>query len=156
MIYDFFCFFLVTIGTLLGATRNDPIFKSWLKNTDLNNDIGINKNNNKNNNEINFIEYLPLADRIVKILEILLENHDGMNFNSNDNNNNDNEIDVSNLNWIFKEYELIDLLINQVRKDFLFFLNVDFCSLNSNILSILTISFLLIFNLNFFVFDTLQ
>ena len=118
--YDFFYFFLFTTGTLLGATRNDPIFKSWLKNTDLNNDIGINKNSNKNN-EINFIEYLPLADRIVRILEILLENYDGMNFNSNDNNNNDNEIDVSNLNWIFKEYELIDLLINQVRKDFFFF-----------------------------------
>ena len=62
-----------------------------------------------------------MADRIVRILEILLENHDGMNFNSNDNNNNDNEIDVSKLNWIFKEYELIDLLINQVRKVFFFF-----------------------------------
>ena len=115
--YDFFYFFLFTTGTLLGATRNDPIFKSWLKNTDLNNDIGINKNSNKNN-EINFIEYLPLADRIVRILEILLENYEGINLSNTDVNSND--IDVSNLNWIFKEFELIDLLINQVKKIFYF------------------------------------
>ena len=105
-------------GTIIGASRNDPLFKSWLRNTDLDNDLGINNNNDNNNNKINFIEYLPLADRIVRILEILLENNEGINLSNTDVNS--NEIDVSNLNWILKEFELIDLLINQVRKIFNF------------------------------------
>ena len=105
-------------GCIIGASRNDPLFKSWLRNTDLDNDLGINNNNDNNNNKINFIEYLPLADRIVRILEILLENNEGINLSNTDVNS--NEIDVSNLNWILKEFELIDLLINQVRKIFNF------------------------------------
>ena len=114
MFFDLLFSVLIT-GSIIGASRNDPLFKSWLRNTDLDNDLGI---NNSNNNKINIIEYLPLADRIVRILEILVENYEGINLSNTDVNSND--IDVSNLNWIFKEFELIDLLINQVKKIFYF------------------------------------
>ena len=136
-------------GSIIGASRNDPLFKSWLRNTDLDNDLGINNNYDNNNNKINFIEYLPLADRIVRILEILLENNEGINLSNTDVDS--NEIDVSNLNWILKEFELIDLLINQVRKIFLFFLHLKL-SLSQKKIKY----FIFIFTFFFFIFIILM
>ena len=118
--------FISLLGSLRSATNNDKIFKTWLKNTELENDIGIgisnnydinnNNNNYYNNDKIDFVEYLPLTNRIVRILEILLENSDGID----NNENNENKFDLSNLNWTFREFELIDLLINQVKIQFTF------------------------------------
>ena len=113
------------------AVKTDPVVKSWLKNTDLERDIGLNnrsRRNSMNNGEnhendengdferVEFIEYLPLVDRMVRIFVILLENSNGIIVGGNNGNqgNENNLIDYSNLTWILREFEFLDLLISQV------------------------------------------
>jgi hypothetical protein len=68
---------------------------------------------NGNYNYSHQIEYTPMVDRMVKILEILLDSTGGMVVGG-ENNNYGDYIDVSKLSWTLREFELIDLLISQV------------------------------------------
>ena len=65
------------------------------------------------NNITHKIQYAPMVDRMVKILEILLDSTGGVVVGGDDNNNGD-YIDISKLSWTLREFELIDLLISQV------------------------------------------
>ena len=73
-----------------------------------------NSKNYKHGNKITHkIQYAPMVDRMVKILEILLDSTGGVVVGGDDNNNGD-YIDISKLSWTLREFELIDLLISQV------------------------------------------
>jgi hypothetical protein len=76
------------------------------------------------------IEYTPMVDRMVKILEILLDSTGGV-IVGGENNNTGDYIDVSKLSWTLREFELIDLLISQVScTDLLFFVFLLCCFLS--------------------------
>ena len=79
------------------------------------NDLRKSVNENKNGNNF-FIDYKPLVVRMVKILEILNENSNGIVVGG-ERDGFGNLIDISKLSWVLREFELIDLLISQVNKD---------------------------------------
>jgi hypothetical protein len=84
-------------------SKRDPVFKTWISDTGLEKRIITDTPN---------IEYVPLVDRIVRILEILLKsNANGLNLTSGENQGG---VDMSNFSWVLKEYELINVLVSQL------------------------------------------
>ena len=69
-------------------------------------------NDIKNGNNL-LVDYKPLVLRMVKILEILNENSNGIVVGG-ERDGYGNLIEISKLSWVLREFELIDLLISQV------------------------------------------
>ena len=98
--------------TLTGTSKSvDPHTKSWIYENDLRRSVSDNKNGNNNV----FVEYEPLVMRMVKILEILNENSNGIVVGG-EGYGCGNVTNYSKLSWVMREFELIDLLISQVNK----------------------------------------
>ena len=97
-------------NTHTGTSQSfDPQTKSWLHGNDFEKSV---TNNKKGNSPL--IEYKPLVIRMVKILEILNENSNGIVVGG-ERDGYGNLIDISKLSWVIREFELIDLLISQVK-----------------------------------------
>jgi hypothetical protein len=76
-------------GTVKGMSKRDPVFKTWISDTGLDKRIITDTPD---------IEYVPLVDRIVRILEILLKsNANGLNLNSGGEKGG---VDMSNFSWV--------------------------------------------------------
>ena len=69
--------------------------------------------NDIKNGKYLLVDYKPLALRMVKILEILNENSNGIVVGG-ERDGYGNLIEISKLSWVLREFELIDLLISQV------------------------------------------
>lgn len=133
--------------TLTGTSKSvDPHTKSWIYENDLRKSVNGNKNGN-----ISFVEYEQLVIRMVKILEILNENSNGIVVGG-EGYGYGNLTDISKLSWILREFELIDLLISQVNlvlfrtriTSFFIFLFL-FCRMITHIYRFIYLSALLIY-----------
>jgi hypothetical protein len=63
-----------------------------------------------------YVEYLPLVDRMVRILEILIEKQGGIVVGGRRGRGDESALagDTDRVGWILREFELIDLLISQL------------------------------------------
>lgn len=108
----------------MGSSKADPIFNTWMEESNLKSVLENSKNYKHGNNITHKIQYGPMVDRMVKILEILLDSTGGVVVGGDDNNHGD-YIDISKLSWTLREFELIDLLISQVWYGMLY--NITLC-----------------------------
>ena len=112
-------------GTIRAAATHDPIYHQWLADNGLNETLMGTKNMPNRGTESSVIigipshiDYSPLVTRMVRILELLLEKQGGIVISGKPEEYNERGMFSSNTNpnlsWILREFEFVDMLINQL------------------------------------------